>query len=68
MLTEEPRIFFLHFWANDDALNLPAACAPPSTKPQALGADFARGLKFHCGWRVGRRAARGWRILLRHAR
>jgi hypothetical protein len=22
MLTEEPRIFFLHFWANDDALRL----------------------------------------------
>jgi hypothetical protein len=22
MLTEEPRIFFLHFWANDDALKL----------------------------------------------
>ncbi|HZQ69804.1 MAG TPA: DUF1259 domain-containing protein [Terriglobales bacterium] len=22
MLTEEPRLFFMHFWANDDALNL----------------------------------------------
>jgi hypothetical protein len=22
MLTEEPRIFFLHFWANDDAMKL----------------------------------------------
>jgi hypothetical protein len=22
MLTEEPRIFFLHFWANDDAQKL----------------------------------------------
>jgi hypothetical protein len=22
MLTEEPRIIFLHFWANDDALKL----------------------------------------------
>jgi hypothetical protein len=22
MLTEEPRLFFLHFWANDDALKL----------------------------------------------
>ncbi len=25
MLTEEPRIFFMHFWANDDALKLAAA-------------------------------------------
>jgi hypothetical protein len=25
MLTEEPRIIFLHFWANDDALKLAAA-------------------------------------------
>lgn len=22
MLTESPRLFFMHFWANDDALNL----------------------------------------------
>ena len=22
MLTEEPRLFFMHFWANDDAINL----------------------------------------------
>jgi hypothetical protein len=22
MLTENPRLFFMHFWANDDALNL----------------------------------------------
>ena len=22
MLTEEPRMFFVHFWANDDALKL----------------------------------------------
>ncbi len=22
MLTEEPRLFFLHFWANDDAVKL----------------------------------------------
>jgi hypothetical protein len=22
MLTEEPRIFFMHFWANDDAKKL----------------------------------------------
>jgi len=22
MLTEEPRLFFMHFWANDDALRL----------------------------------------------
>jgi Domain of Unknown Function (DUF1259) len=23
MLTEQPRLFFMHFWANDDALKLP---------------------------------------------
>jgi hypothetical protein len=22
MLTEEPRLFFMHFWANDDAVKL----------------------------------------------
>ena len=22
LLTEEPRLFFMHFWANDDALKL----------------------------------------------
>ena len=22
MLTEQPRLFFLHFWANDDAIKL----------------------------------------------
>jgi hypothetical protein len=22
MLTEQPRVFFVHFWANDDALKL----------------------------------------------
>jgi hypothetical protein len=22
MLTEEPRLFFMHFWANDDAMKL----------------------------------------------
>jgi len=22
MLTEQPRLFFMHFWANDDATNL----------------------------------------------
>ena len=25
MLTEEPRLFFMHFWANDDALKLAGA-------------------------------------------
>jgi hypothetical protein len=25
MLTEEPRIFFMHFWANDDAIKLATA-------------------------------------------
>jgi hypothetical protein len=24
MLTEEPRLFFMHFWANDDAVKLAA--------------------------------------------
>jgi hypothetical protein len=39
MLTEEPRIFFLRFWADDDALKLVEACAPLSTKRPAPGAD-----------------------------
>ena len=25
MLTEEPRLFFMHFWANDDAVRLAKA-------------------------------------------
>jgi hypothetical protein len=25
MLTEEPRLFFMHFWANDDAVKLARA-------------------------------------------
>jgi hypothetical protein len=25
MLTEEPRLFFMHFWANDDAVKLAKA-------------------------------------------
>jgi hypothetical protein len=25
MLTEEPRLFFMHFWANDDAVTLAQA-------------------------------------------
>ena len=25
MLTEEPRLFFMHFWANDDAVKLAGA-------------------------------------------
>jgi hypothetical protein len=25
MLTEEPRIIFMHFWANDDAIKLARA-------------------------------------------
>jgi hypothetical protein len=25
MLTEEPRVFFMHFWANDDAVRLAKA-------------------------------------------
>ena len=29
MLTEEPRLLFMHFWANDDAVNWPEACTPP---------------------------------------
>jgi hypothetical protein len=32
MLDEQPRLFFMHFWANDDAQNWRRDCAPPSTK------------------------------------
>ena len=39
MLTEQPRLIFMHFWANDDALKLAAACAPRSTRPRARRAE-----------------------------
>ena len=32
MLDEQPRLFFMHFWANDDAVKLAKACAPRSTR------------------------------------
>ena len=31
MLTENPRLFFMHFWANDDAQKLARGCVPHST-------------------------------------
>ena len=35
MLTEQPRLIFMHFWANDDAIKLAVACVLPSTRPRA---------------------------------
>jgi hypothetical protein len=39
MLTEEPRLFFMHFWANDDAMRLARglrmALEQTKSKPQA---------------------------------
>ena len=32
MLDEQPRLFFCHFWANDDAMKLARACARRSTR------------------------------------
>lgn len=33
MLSEEPRLFFLHYWANNDAVKLARVCARHSTRP-----------------------------------
>jgi Domain of Unknown Function (DUF1259) len=32
MLDEQPRLFFMHFWANDGGKSLQQVCAPPSTR------------------------------------
>jgi len=32
MLDERPRLFFMHFWANDDAVKLAKDYAQPWTK------------------------------------
>jgi hypothetical protein len=39
MLTEQPRIIFMHFWANEDAIKLAKPFARRSTRPQARRAD-----------------------------
>ena len=39
MLDEQPRLFFVHFWANDDASSLPRACARRSTRRRARRAE-----------------------------
>jgi len=36
LLAEEPRLWFMHFWANDDAVKLAKACVPPWTTPIQL--------------------------------
>jgi Domain of Unknown Function (DUF1259) len=41
MLDEQPRLFFMHFWANDDAISSPRACAPHSIKLRAPRAELA---------------------------
>ena len=35
MLTEEPRLFFMHFWANDDTIKL--AKGLPAAREDELG-------------------------------
>ena len=45
MLDEQPRMFFMHFWANDDALKLAqAASARRSTRPPWRSADLSSAL------------------------
>ena len=39
MLDEQPRMFFIHFWANDDAMKLAKACVPRSTRPPWRSVD-----------------------------
>src|SRR5258706_12766513 len=68
MLTEEPRIFFLHFWADDDALKLArglragldkTASASPFISPyHCMTRRFCEALCQGCGrhtqpWGVG---------------
>ena len=43
MLDEQPRLYFMHFWANDDAVNSPRACVPRSTKWRMPKAETAPG-------------------------
>jgi hypothetical protein len=39
MLTEEPRLFFMHFWANDDALKLARGLRAALDKTASKGAE-----------------------------
>ena len=39
MLDEQPRLYFMHFWANTTQSNSPKACAPPSIRWQMLKAE-----------------------------
>jgi len=39
MLTEEPRLFFMHFWANDDALKLAHGLRAALDKTASKGAE-----------------------------
>jgi hypothetical protein len=39
MLTEEPRLFFMHFWANDDALKLARGLRAGLDKTASKGAE-----------------------------
>ena len=40
MLDEQPRMFFIHFWANDDALNLRAVFAPRSRRRRSPSSEM----------------------------
>lgn len=39
MLNEQPRMFFMHFWAMMTPPSLPEACAPRSTRPRRRRVD-----------------------------
>ena len=55
MLTEKPRIFFMHFWANDDAIKLAKGLRAALDKTASARAEIALkigGGLLRCGARV----------------
>lgn len=51
MLDEQPRLFFIHFWANDDALKLAKgvrAALDKTATAESVGAGAALERRKHC--------------------
>ena len=47
MLDEQPRMFFIHFWANDDALKLARDVRPRSTRRRPSRAALICPAAYH---------------------
>ena len=61
MLNDEPRLFFMHFWANDDAAKLANGlreALDQSQRRAKLGTNDARGRLLQGGHRLARRRGR----------